>query len=326
MLRVLAYHRVLDDDPETFPFDEALISASSEVFQQQMEFVRRNFEVLSFEDLEHCQREGRPWPKRSVIITFDDGYRDNYTHAFPILKALKLPAAIFISTSYMGDCTKLFWWDLVAYCFKHTKRSEVEFPQVHHQPLPLTSARDRHRAILRILRWAKQVPDEVKNQFIDQLAASLEIELPSDIAAGMHLTWEQIKEMADGGIEFGSHTVTHPILANVNEAQLETEICESKKIIEQHLGKEVLVISYPDGRKPHYNEQVQQLAKAAGFHFGIAYEEGPVSEKKCDYFAMPRIHVEQDQTMSLFRANLMFPKIMMMRKNNIQHHRSELHS
>lgn len=314
MARILAYHRVLDDVPETFAFDEALISASRETFQQQMAFAHRNFQVLSFADLYGCEQAGKPWPKRALVVTFDDGYGDNYTNAFPILRALKLPATIFIATSYMGACTRLFWWDLVAYCVKRTTRETLDFPKIDHQAMPLGTARERRKAILRILRWVKEVPEATKNEFLAGLGAALEVELPEDLAAGMHLTWEQIKEMAAGGIEFGSHSVTHPILANIDEAQLQREVCDSKLAIEQQLGRETLVLSYPDGRQQNYNAKVQQAAAAAGFRYGVCYDEGPALEKGSDRFAIPRIHVELDQTPSLFRANLMYPQIMLLRR------------
>src|ERR1051325_10779957 len=83
-LRILAYHRVWDEPSASFPFDEGVISATSEAFYRQMKFVSRNFNVVSFADLDHCEREGRCWPERALLITFDDGYRDNYTNAFPI--------------------------------------------------------------------------------------------------------------------------------------------------------------------------------------------------------------------------------------------------
>src|SRR5260370_40059269 len=87
-LRILAYHRVLDADPLDFAYDEGVISASTEAFYHQMDFVRRNFDVLTFEDLYKIEAEGRSWPCRALIITFDDGYRDNYTQAFPVLKQM----------------------------------------------------------------------------------------------------------------------------------------------------------------------------------------------------------------------------------------------
>src|SRR5262245_15695018 len=79
-LRILAYHRVLDDKAESFAFDEAVISADSEAFYQQMKFVSRHFDVVSFADLYQCEKAGRRWPDRALVVTFDDGYRDNYTN------------------------------------------------------------------------------------------------------------------------------------------------------------------------------------------------------------------------------------------------------
>ena len=125
-LRILAYHRVLDDDESSFPFDEEVISATTDDFCRQMKFARDNFEIISFRDLEICEQQGRPWPKRALIITFDDGYRDNYTNAFPILREFGLTATIFLTAGHIG-LRELFWWDLVAYCIKHSTHPRLSY-------------------------------------------------------------------------------------------------------------------------------------------------------------------------------------------------------
>jgi peptidoglycan/xylan/chitin deacetylase (PgdA/CDA1 family) len=304
-LRILAYHRVLDDNSRTFPFDGDVISASSEDFYQQMKFVSRHFDVISFADLYQCELENRDWPERGLIVTFDDGYRDNYTNAYPILKAFNLPATIFLVTGHIGR-SKLFWWDAVAYCVKQTRLATKDFPEIAAQPLQL---RDRKEtAIQQILSWIKRVPDEVSRAFVARLPVELEVDMPESISAGMHLCWNEVKEMAANKIEFGSHTVTHPILANVCEEQLEKELSESKKTIEQQLNKEVLSLAYPVGRKSRFNQLAQTIATKQGFRYAVSYEEGIVFQEACDRYAMPRVHVETDFSKSLFRANLMFPQ------------------
>jgi peptidoglycan/xylan/chitin deacetylase (PgdA/CDA1 family) len=309
-LRILAYHRILDDDPRSFAFDEALISARRDTFREQMKFVRRNFDVISFEDLRRCEREGREWPRRALIITFDDGYRDNYTHAFPILKEFDLPATVFLTTGYIGS-EQLFWWDKVAYLIKHTSRRSVALTDLSASPFDLSSPRARRAAIDRALWWLKQSPEETRSRFLDSLAADMEVELPESAGRGMHLSWDEIKEMAAEGIHFGSHTVTHPILSHVGESQLQKEISLSKQTIEEHLGREVMAFAYPAGRRTRFNDNVQSIVARCGYSYAVSYEEGAAIEGACDRFALPRIHVETDESFRLFRANLVFPRLML---------------
>lgn len=311
-LMILAYHRVLDIDERLFPFDEDVISASPSEFRAQMEFVRRNFDVLSFADLERFESGEEPWPKRPLIVTFDDGYRDNYTNAFPILKEFGLPATIFLTTGHIGS-DQLFWWDEVAYCFKQTGKRSVSFRGVFTKRFNLSSAGRRRRAIQRVLEWAKEVDDDVRCRFIHRLHQVLEVDSLAGLGAGMHLSWDDVRSMASSGIEIGSHTVTHPILSRVSEEKLDRELTESKATIEHELGTRVLSVAYPAGRSSRFNEKVRSAVKNAGFRYGVSYEEGVMDPYRLDRFAMPRLHVERYHSASTFRATLMVPRVMLWR-------------
>lgn len=305
-LRILAYHRVWDESPEDFAFDEQLISASSEDFHCQLEWARRHFEVLSFADLHACDKENRPWPRRALIVTFDDGYADNYTHAFPILKQLNLPATIFLSTGYL-DNPRLFWWDAIAYCVKHTPLAKINLPHVSPQALPLQSQASQRHSINQILRWIKSVPEEEKNAFLEQLPDLLQVTLPTDISSAHQLSWQQVQEMSKNGIEFGGHSVTHPILTNISAMQLNEEIAGSRCIIEKHIQKEVLVFSYPNGQS---SPVVQEAVRCAGYSYSTAYFAGVAHPSQGNY-SLPRIAVETDFSFALFQASLLFPHIML---------------
>jgi peptidoglycan/xylan/chitin deacetylase (PgdA/CDA1 family) len=309
-LRILAYHRVLDDDPASFDFDEEVISATTESFYDQMRFARSNFDVISFEELRRIEMEGRRVPARALIITFDDGYRDNYTNAFPVLKEMRLTATIFLATAHIGE-RKLFWWDAISYAAKHTPRGEALLPEISAAPFALRTPAERRALADEILRWIKQVPESMKREFLEKLAARLEVDLSGWLAEGMHLTWEEVNLMSRHGIEFGSHTVTHPILANVDEAQLEREIVESKQTIERKIGKPITAFAYPVGGRSRFNSLAQQAVARAGFSYAASYENGVAATGDFDRYAMPRIHVERGQSLSLFRANLMFPQLML---------------
>ena len=337
-LRILAYHRVLDDDPRRFPYDEGVISCTTEAFERQVAFAAKNFDVISFAELYKIECEGRRPPKRPLIITFDDGYRDNYTNAFPILKQAGLTATIFLAAGYI-QAPKLFWWDLVAYCVKQTALSDIALPGISAAPLCLSSAGDKPRAIEMILGWIKQAPDKVKNQFVESLPVRLGVRVPKPDQARLQVTWEEVRLMAANNIEFGSHTMTHPILSNVCADQLRTEVAGSKAVIEEQLGKEVIAFAYPVGGRRHFNNHVRAAVAGSGYKYAVSYLNGVASLDRIlpvrppvhvsppepvrsasdpslfsgsdERFSMARIHVEFGDSFSLFRANLMFPQLML---------------
>ncbi|HEU4388048.1 MAG TPA: polysaccharide deacetylase family protein [Blastocatellia bacterium] len=307
-LPILAYHRILDDDPSQFQFDEQLISANSPSFRKQMAFVRDSFETVSFEDLHRHEIEGRPWPRRALIITFDDGYRDNYTNAFPILREFGLKATVFLATGHVGQ-SKLFWWDRVAYLVKHTKQASVAFPGKSDACLSLNGLASRRFAIDRMLAWLKKAPEDSKNQYLATLPSLLKLRVPKQTANRMHVGWDEVREMAKGGIEFGSHTVTHPILANVGERQLEVELLESKLKIEAEVGKDVLAFAYPVGGRS-FGGRTQEIVSRCGYRFAVSYIDGLARRAVGARYALPRIHVETGHSLDFFRASLSFPRIM----------------
>jgi peptidoglycan/xylan/chitin deacetylase (PgdA/CDA1 family) len=307
-LRIVAYHRIVAGPWDDFAFDEEVISATPEAFDAQMRFAKKNFDVISFRDLEACDREGRPWPKRALIVTFDDGYRDNLTVAFPILRELNLPATIFLATGHIGQA-KLFWWDLIAYCFKHTPLTSAQLLPVRREPFPLQGCAARRAAIDAVLAWAKSAPDHQRNSLVECLPELLHLKIPCDAARDMHLSWDEVRQMAAQGIEFGSHTVNHPILNRVDDEHLHFQAFESKATIERELNQPVLTFAYPAGTRDNRNEAAQAIAASCGYRFAVVYDQGVESHP--DPTLLPRIHVDRDQSLALFRANLLFPGFML---------------
>jgi len=316
-LRILAYHRVLSPDTARpgggmagFAFDDGVISASTEGFYRQMSYVQRNFNVVSFKDIYAAERQAGALPPRPLIVTFDDGYRDNYTNAFPVLKELGVPATIFVATSHMGS-KSLFWWDLVAYCINTTERTDLTLDEISGHALPLGTSCERRVAIARVLAWVKMVPEKTKARFVRDLPAALGVEIPPDLSVAMHLSWDEIREMADCGIEFGSHAVSHPVLSKVDDDQLEREVVDSKAALQRELGKEAIVFSYPVGGQGNFDARTRAAVIRAGYKYAVSYIEGVGRTVDLDRYAMPRIHVEADHSLNRFRANLRFPSLML---------------
>jgi peptidoglycan/xylan/chitin deacetylase (PgdA/CDA1 family) len=304
-LRVLAYHRVLPK-AETV-WDDGVVDATVESFRRQMEFVKRRFTVLSFAELAHCSERENGLPPNALIITFDDGYRDNYVHAYPILAELGLPATIFLATGYIGGMEP-FWWDQVAYCIKQTKSKSVI--GCTGEEFALASDADRPLATQRILRSLKAMSNDCREDYIAALPRKLDVEWRRREAEGLILSWDEIREMARNGIEFGGHTITHPVLTQVSRQQAEREITGCKARIEAETGQSVVAFAYPIGGAMRFDEEIERMTREAGYQFAVSYMRGVNSWPLTDRFAIQRFAIDHDDSYHVFRAKVSLPSIV----------------
>lgn len=309
-LTVLAYHRVYDiGDESLFPFDPELISASTEAFAWQMEFVRRYFSPIRFDALLAALDLGTPLPPRSLIVSFDDGHLDNYTHAFPILKSLGVPATIFLSTGYIG-ASGTFWFDRLATLLYHAPEGELDIAALSLRLVLDRTVATRRSAAETLLSRLKRLPNTQRLDVLDRLEAQLSRHVPAAAAqASGTLTWAQVQEMSRAGIEFGSHTVTHPILTMLSDAQLHDELAESKRVIEQQIGRPAPVLAYPVGGSHDFDRRVIAQAKGCGYRLGVSYLSGVNPWNTLDAFSIKRLHVERYTTRSDFAAMLALPRL-----------------
>lgn len=308
-LMMLAYHRVLDIGPEDgYPADPELISATPADFEAQMRFVGRHFNVIRFADVIDAMDRGAPLPPRSLLITFDDGHSDNYDHAFPILRSLGLPATIFISTDYIGS-DRMFWFDRQAYLLycAHAGRHRVSTLGLD---LVLGDIASRRAASDMLVEALKQVADETRHEALAELESVLP---PRDGAppapARPTMTWAQVQEMSNAGIDFASHAVTHPVLTRLDDASLERELRYSRDIISSRTGRDVPVIAYPVGKVGAFDERVARVARQCGYRLGVSYESGTNPSIGFDTFALRRLAVERYTTLGMFKAMLTLPQL-----------------
>jgi peptidoglycan/xylan/chitin deacetylase (PgdA/CDA1 family) len=252
---ILTYHRVND---EANPLSIEAIPVS--VFERQMRYLAMHCRVVLLEELLICLYDRRPVPGNAVAVTFDDGYRDNYTHAFPILRRYGLPATVFLATGCI-DTGELLWFDKVLYSFRATRRESV---YMLGKEWALTGPQARREAAISFLEHLKTLPMEERDAQIDQLRDELEVQAFAG-AADIMLTWSQVKEMHRQGIAFGSHTVTHPILSKVPLERAKWEIVESKQTLENVLQTEVNTFAYPNGKPEDYSPAIVDLVREAGY-------------------------------------------------------------
>ena len=302
-LTVLNYHRVDNYSRPDFQTYKSNVSATPELFALQMEYVKRHYHVISCGELFAALRDGKDLPPYPAIISFDDGYHDNLAHAYPILKRYGLPATIFLATGYIGKNIP-FYWDYVAYCFSQTTSNSI--PLSAHETVFWYDDVSRNKAVSRWINSVKQMPDAEKQARVNSLADILDVSVPGDAFAGLCLTWDQIREMRQNGIEFGAHTVHHPILTRVSLAEAEAELVDSKRKVEAELGEGVISFAYPNGGTSDYSAAIVELVRRTGFGLAFTLVPGPMrnSVVRKKPLTIQRIYLGNTDVLPRFAAKL----------------------
>jgi len=259
-VQILLFHRVR---PEPDPYLPAM---PVEPFARQMECLRRRFRVCSLEEaLEGVERGDVP--ENAVVLTFDDGYRDNLDHAFPILSALDLKATIFLSTGAISGRSML-WHDRVFRAFALTReRTLGPFGEAAAQYV-LGGAAARESARDSVLAYLKTLHPLERDIRIDELVERLAV-ADEEPAERLMLTWDEVSRMRHAGWGFGAHTVTHPVLSRLSREEALRELVESRRAIEERLGEPCRVFAYPNGRPADYTPAVKSLVREAGYRWAL---------------------------------------------------------
>jgi peptidoglycan/xylan/chitin deacetylase (PgdA/CDA1 family) len=279
-VQILVYHRVNDEKDPFFP------GTPVDVFAMQMSYLAANFTLCDLgEAVERII--GRDVPDNTVVITLDDGYRDNFVNAFPVLKKLSIPATIFLPTDAI-DSDRALWHETVCSAFKQTSLPFLEVFTNRSKVYPLRKTEDKILSLLEVLNFLRSLGDDERSFFIEQLIKELDVEHKKK-PAGLMLTWDQVKIMHQGGISFGAHTVTHPILSKAPYDKAKWEIWESKRIIEEKLGTRVTAFAYPSGRKEDFNEDIKNAIREAGYACALTTIFGTNGDGS-DLFELRREH------------------------------------
>ena len=189
-------------------------------------------------------------PPNPVIITFDDGYKNNYSIAFPLLRKYSVPATIFVTTGFV-DRTYFMWTDHLDYIINNAREFTSEFIWEDDKVvIDLSSEDKKKQTIVSLKEYLKEIPDKKKRTYLQKLQSSLDIEydwdnIPESIAP---LEWDEIRNMKESGlIDIGSHTVSHPILAQCSREEQYRELKISKQRIEEELRVDCPLFAFPNG-------------------------------------------------------------------------------
>ena len=282
-LPILMYHR--------FSEREEFGKTSRSSFEAHLSYITRHYKVISLPEAVECLGAGDMLPPRSVVITIDDGYRDFYEVAFPVLRRYGVPATLYVVTEFVnGKCW--IWTDLARYALLHAKETGFDFA-IRDVSIRICLGNEKERLITagKINSQLKKLPDDEKERFICQLFAAAGVDTPEQPCPDFGpVSWEQLAEMGSEGVEVGSHTATHPILTNVDAERLGSELRSSLGEIRRRLNKNDVHFCYPNG---NVSAREREGVAAAGYKSGVTTEIrlcGPDD----DLFLLPRIDAEPE--------------------------------
>ncbi len=276
------------------------------VFKDQMRFLARHRTVVPIARVVEAMRSGETLPAGSVAITFDDGYRDNLTEAFPILHALGLPATVFLPTRHIDDAEPA-WINRLYAAVMYRTRDMLDIEAPFHFQASFASGPDRIDAYRKLSDMLFGLDYETRLEGLRLIAERLGAPLPTH-RIGMN--WTDVRESRTRypGIQFGSHTVTHLDMNMACPATLEAELAQSKLQIESELQEPVEHFAYPYSR---VGTDSEALVEAAGYRAAFAGSEGVRVGPNSPMFRIPRI----DAPASLGRLALItsgaFPELSM---------------
>jgi peptidoglycan/xylan/chitin deacetylase (PgdA/CDA1 family) len=260
---ILTYHRVNDEGDPFFP------ALPTPVFERHMAHVARHYQVLTVEALVERMRGG-DLPRRALAITFDDGYRDNLTHAAPILARHGLPATIFLATGLIGT-GEVSWFDQLAMALKVTALPALRAPWGERLDLATTPA--RLRALDRAQAALKAMPDDERSAVLEQMVEALGGIDPRGFK-NLMLSWDDVQALGGMGFAIGAHTVSHPILSRLSRERAWAEILASRTMIEAACGTTPKAFAYPNGRAEDYTPAVARMVEEAGFTCAVTTRFG----------------------------------------------------
>ncbi len=286
-LIILTYHSFSTDWPRGL-----VNSLPIKRFEKQILFLKMHYRLVSLQEgLENLSKgyvDDKPW----VAITIDDGFQNNHTYAWPVLQHYKAPATIFIATDFI-DTGRQPWPTQLVEILERTGLQEMNKPFESG----LRNFSERFAVAKRLKKnWCSLLPDQ-RFEKLHRLRQHLKVTEESRYPG---LTWEQIRQMQEKYVSFGSHTVFHSILSEMEKNVTLLEMQESKARLENELQKPCELFAYPDGK---YDDTAKEVLKMCGYKGAVTQDFG-VNSADDDYLGLKRIEIPFDDPLPSFRSRV----------------------
>lgn len=300
-LLVLNYHRVGQTTGQ--PWDHTLWSASAEGLEEHLATLARHAEVIGPDDVESAIRGGGRG--RRVMLTFDDGYRDNFDLAYPLLRRYGMSATFFLTTGFL-DRPVVPWWDEIAWMVRHASVERMEADGWLDGLRDLDLARC-DAAIAELVAACKRLPSERTAAFLDHIAQACGSGRCTTGAQELWMTWDMAREMRKGGMSIGGHTVTHPVLSSISLDSQQEEIDACGERLEEELGEAMRWFAYPVGSAETFTQDTKRVLRERGVRLAFSFYGGHGRFSRWDPLDIPRVHVGQSHGAEMLHAMVLMP-------------------
>lgn len=283
-LSILMYHRVTHSS-----LDPQLLTVTPERFAEHVAFLKKTGRLLTMGQFEDILQKSGSFPPRSTLITFDDGYADNYKEALPILEQAGAEAFFFISTGNIGT-RKEFWWDNLERIFIVNQTPKQLSIRVAGKTYDLPTDNPYNRAIAyrQFHKILKPLDLDTREKIIDSLLAWASLSLDGR-ETHRSMTKEEVKLLSESrAVHIGAHTKNHVMLSSLSREKQKTEMATAKESLENITGKTVDYFSYPFGDKNSYTKETIRICRELGFRVAFSGFNGIVT-KKTNPFELPRV-------------------------------------
>lgn len=283
---VWMFHRVAPNDGALPVIDE--LRVSPEYFRQFLLNKNRMDDFIDFYQFMKVMKGELKLEKPFHLITFDDGYEDNYTYAYPILKELGIPFVIYVSVDLINDHQPIWNYPLI---IERIVRLNDELKLSNGMHIVCRTIEEKNRAFMELKAWLFSLPYETLRGEFERV---LKDYLTDDVFPNNTLSWEQLKELANEPLcTIGSHTMSHCRLVMKDNDSLMHELHDSRRILSEKLGVEIEHLSYPYGWITDVSDEAIEVAKRVGYKTGLRSFGGPVRRKDNDLFNVKRIIVTE---------------------------------
>ena len=289
---VFLLHRFEDESRGIKGHSQAQLEAA-------LTYLKRNdYTVVSVRQVVEALISGESLPPRAVAFTLDDGFYDQAKTALPVFESYQAPVTLFLATD-MQD--QRYWsWDYkLEYVFKHTSHQSLELNLGGGTTPQAFADSEEKRDLIRTLRNVnKRLPNQAAELAVNHIAERLEVNLPAEAPDEYQpITWEQARSLESRHIEFGPHSQSHPILAQVSDEQAKKEIIGSWTALQAHITNPVPIFCYPSGRGGmDFGAREQEIVKQAGLIGAFSADPGYVHLARANnnLFALNRFSFPND--------------------------------
>jgi len=258
-------------------------------FDRQMAYLKKNYEILSLNEVAAVLRNGQDFRRPTIILTIDDGYRDNYTLAYPLIRKHDLPVTIYLTAGFIGGDAGL-WLDDIEYALRSTACDGFSLENVlGKERVDISTQEGKKDAEKKLYAALAKKGERERQDALRELFAVLDVPEPSvSCRDRIMMNWPEVREMSSNGVDFGAHTVSHPFLPAMPLDEAKQEILDSKRIIEEKTGRTVKHFAVPNGKSDDFSHELTNFCKEADFDSVVTTEPGLVDELS-DPYSLKRI-------------------------------------